>query len=144
MQLNGLRILSLIPGIIEQLPGRVVEEAANLSIVPTEEGVLCRSSFPAMVRKRYGFGMMGVHRPRFLALLASTAAAHGIPIHYNMSVVHVTQSDQCATVHFDNGQCDSASFVVGCDGLHSVVRTALFGRDAPTFTGLTQVGSVCS
>lgn len=42
-------------------------------------------------------------------------------------------------MHFTNGHTARASFVVGCDGLHSSVRAALFGAEAPKFTGIVQV-----
>lgn len=39
-------------------------------------------------------------------------------------------------MHFTNGHTARASFVVGFDGLHSSVRVALFGAEAPKFTGI--------
>ncbi len=40
------------------------------------------------------------------------------------------------TVGFANGKTDTASFVMGCDGLHSDTRKTLFGKEAVSFTGL--------
>jgi len=45
-------------------------------------------------------------------------------------------------VTFENGVTDTASFLVGCDGLHSDTRRSLFGREKPNFTGLTQTGGI--
>lgn len=42
-------------------------------------------------------------------------------------------------MHFTNGHTARASFVVGFDGLHSSVRAALFGAEAPKLTGIVQV-----
>lgn len=42
-------------------------------------------------------------------------------------------------VLFKNGGSDVASWVVGCDGLHSGVRQALFGEAAADYTGISQV-----
>ena len=46
------------------------------------------------------------------------------------------------TVRFANGATDTAAFVVGCDGLHSDTRRALFGEEAAAFTGLARVSAV--
>ncbi|KAJ7123872.1 hypothetical protein C8R43DRAFT_1090705 [Mycena crocata] len=142
LQLNGLRILSLIPGLAEQLPGMTVEEAILYSVVPTDERLLGRSTLPVDLRREYGHGMVGVQRPKFLALLSDTALAHGIEIHFERQVIGIEQSDGYATVHLNTGETDTASFVVGCDGLHSNVRVALFGKEDTTFTGLTQTGGI--
>ncbi|KAJ7034688.1 hypothetical protein C8F04DRAFT_1100636 [Mycena alexandri] len=142
LQLNGLRILSLIPGLIEQLPGMTVDQATTYSIVPSDERVLGQSTYPADLRRENGYGLVGVRRPKFLALLSDVALAHGIEIHFERQVVAVEQTDEYARVRLNTGETDTASFVVGCDGLHSNVRIALFGKEEATFTGLTQTGGV--
>ncbi|KAJ7457350.1 hypothetical protein FB451DRAFT_1047267 [Mycena latifolia] len=142
LQLNGLRILSLIPGLVEQLPGKAVDEAAIYSVVPTDERILGQSSYPADLRQEYGYGMVGVQRPAFLALLTDTALAHGIEVHFERQVVDVEPGDGSVGVRLNTGETDTASFVVGGDGLHSKVRTALFGKADAAFTGLTQTGGI--
>jgi salicylate hydroxylase len=42
---------------------------------------------------------------------------------------------QRAVARFADGSEAEADVIVGADGIHSVVRTALFGPDAPRFTG---------
>ncbi|KAF7333483.1 FAD/NAD(P)-binding domain-containing protein [Mycena venus] len=140
LQVNGLRVLSLIPGLVEQLPGMAVDQAIIYSVVPTDERILGQSSYPADLRRECGHGMIGVQRRKFTALLADTAIANGIEIHFEHQVVGVEQTDEYARVKLNTGETDTASFVVGCDGLHSNVRIALFGKEDATFTGLTQTG----
>ncbi|KAJ7666690.1 hypothetical protein DFH06DRAFT_984458 [Mycena polygramma] len=140
LQLNGLRVLSQIPGLIEQLPGRPIDESKAISLLPTDERILGQSSFPADIRQEFGLGLTGVQRPKFLALLSDTVLAHGIKVHFECPVVGVEQTEEYARVLLNNGETDTASFVVGCDGLHSNVRIALFGKQDATFTGLTQTG----
>lgn len=111
------------------------------SVVPSDERVLVQSSFPSDLRLKYGHGQFGVQRPKFIALLADMALANGIEIHFEKQVVAVEQTDEYARVKLNTGETDTASFVVGCDGLHSNVRIALFGKEDATFTGLTQVGA---
>ncbi|KAJ6523307.1 hypothetical protein B0H19DRAFT_652134 [Mycena capillaripes] len=142
LQLNGLRVLSLIPGLVDQLPGMAVEQAMLYSLVPSDERILAHSSFPADLRREHGHGLIGVQRPKFLALLSDTALAQGIEIHFERQVVAVEQTAEYARVRLHTGETDTASFVVGCDGLHSNVRIALFGKEEATFTGLTQTGGI--
>ncbi len=66
---------------------------------------------------------------------------HGVPIHWGCKVEDVVQGEdgESVTVKFANGGEDTGSFVVGADGLHSSVRTALFGDEKASYTGLVQV-----
>ncbi|KAJ7226755.1 hypothetical protein GGX14DRAFT_692993 [Mycena pura] len=134
LQSNGLKVLSQIPGLVEQLPGKTIEHNALYSIVPTDVRVLAESA-----DRR---GMMGVRRSAFLALLSDTALARGIPIRFETPVVGIEQTGKYARVILSTGETDTAPIVVGCDGLHSSVRIALFGKEKPTFTGLTQTGGI--
>ncbi|KAJ6632204.1 FAD/NAD(P)-binding domain-containing protein [Mycena sp. CBHHK59/15] len=142
LQLNGLRILSLIPGLVEQLPGMPIEQAMLYSVVPSDIRLLGQSNFPADLRSEFGYGLVGVRRPNFLTLLTDTAIAHGIDVHFERQVVDVEQIDDSVRVRLNTGETDTASFVIGCDGLHSNVRQALFGKENATFTGLTQTGGI--
>jgi len=49
--------------------------------------------------------------------------------------VALTQTQDGAVVRFSDGSEFEADLIVGADGVHSVVRTLLFGDDAPRFTG---------
>ncbi|KAJ7813120.1 hypothetical protein B0H14DRAFT_2605242 [Mycena olivaceomarginata] len=84
----------------------------------------------------------GVQRPKSIALLADMALANRIEIHFERQVVAVEQTDEYARVKLNTGETDTASFVVGCDRLHSSVRIPLFGKEDATFTGLTQTGGI--
>ena len=68
------------------------------------------------------------------------AAVHaGVPVKWGHKLVALEQREDHVTVTFENGVKDTASFVVGCDGLHSNTRVCLFGKQRADFTGLTQV-----
>ncbi|KAK7039308.1 FAD/NAD(P)-binding domain-containing protein [Favolaschia claudopus] len=142
LQLNGLRVLSKIPGLVEKLSGMPIDKSTMFSIVPSDERLLVELEFPEQVRQHYGVGLMGVQRSKFLALLVDTVIEHGIELHFERQVVDVETTDEYARVKLNTGETDTASFVVGCDGLHSNVRTALFGMQQATFTGLTQTGGI--
>src|SRR5699024_6731352 len=46
------------------------------------------------------------------------------------------------TVSFDGGGEDRVDLLVGADGIHSTVRTAMFGPENPTFTGVVAYRAV--
>ncbi len=56
-------------------------------------------------------------------------------MHLGARCVHVDSDDKGAMARFNDGTEIEADVIVGADGIHSAVRTSLFGRDAPRFTG---------
>jgi len=83
---------------------------------------------------RYGAPQLTIHRADLLAALEEQLPEG--TIRFGKRVAGITQSEQGATVRFADGAEQSFDVVIGADGIHSAVRTALFGPDAPKFTGL--------
>lgn len=132
----------MIPGIVENIPGISAEKLALYSTVPGDEGLLGQSDIPKMFTEKYKSTMTGVQRQKFLELLTTTALDRGVEIHWEQKVVDLEQGDDNGVrVVFENGHSDTASFVVGCDGLHSNTRISLFGKEEASYTGLTQASS---
>jgi salicylate hydroxylase len=75
-----------------------------------------------------------VHRADLVALLAEAAERAGVVIRLGRAVARIDPADR-SVVHLADGARMQADLVVGADGLHSVVRGALNGQDAPFFTG---------
>ncbi|KAG2150428.1 hypothetical protein DEU56DRAFT_728804 [Suillus clintonianus] len=143
LQPNGLRVLSLIPGLLEQIPGRSPDSIIHCSSLDGIEDILADSDIsPDTMRERFGFPMIGVRRVEFHRLLIDTAERHGIEIKWGHQAIEFEQSEDAVEVTFANGAKDTASFVVGCDGLHSNTRIALFGKEKADFTGLAQFGGL--
>jgi salicylate hydroxylase len=140
LQPNGLRVLALIPGFdADKIPGQYIDKSTFRSWIPEEEATLAESDFPAKVKSRFGYQMKGVDRTGFRRLIVQTAKDHGVEIHWEHSLVSLEQGADEVSVKFENGHTDTASFVIGCDGLHSNTRASIFGREKAEFTGLTQV-----
>ncbi|KAG1836722.1 hypothetical protein DFJ58DRAFT_817739 [Suillus subalutaceus] len=97
---------------------------------------------PDTMREHFGFPMIGVRRAEFQQLLIDTAEKHGIKIKWGHQAIEFEQSEDAVEVTFANGIKDTASFVIGCDGLHSNTRIALFGKENANFTGLVQFGGL--
>lgn len=138
IQPNGLRVLNLIPGLLDKINGIVEERFTHSSAVPGDEGLLASFDI-SMLSAQVGFGLFGVMRSEFHRTLIAAAEEAGVRIFWGHQLVALEQHDNHVNVTFANGAKDTASFVVGCDGLHSDTRVALFGREEASYTGLTQV-----
>ncbi|MGR3378208.1 FAD-dependent monooxygenase [Salipiger abyssi] len=75
-----------------------------------------------------------VHRADLVDLLACAARAAGVEIRLLQKVRDITPGDRPA-LELCNGDRVGGDLVVGADGLHSVIRAALNGVLAPSFTG---------
>jgi salicylate hydroxylase len=115
---------------------------SSYSTLAEDEGLLGDNDAPADVRDAFGYPMRGVRRTELLRLLVNTADVQGIPIHWDHRLIDIEQTDGGVKAIFANGFIDTGTFLVGCDGLHSVTRSVLFGEDPITFLGLTQVRNV--
>jgi 2-polyprenyl-6-methoxyphenol hydroxylase-like FAD-dependent oxidoreductase len=81
------------------------------------------------------FGIEGatVHRADLLQVLAD-ALPVGIVI-LGKRCTEVRPDGDLAVARFADGSQIEADIIVGADGIHSSVRTSLFGPDTPRFTG---------
>jgi salicylate hydroxylase len=81
------------------------------------------------------FGLEGatVHRADLLDVLADALPAGIVTLGKRCSSAATEGGAAVAT--FTDGSQVEADVVIGADGIHSAVRTALFGPDAPRFTG---------
>ncbi|KAI0930626.1 hypothetical protein AcV5_007290 [Taiwanofungus camphoratus] len=142
LQPNGLRVLSLIPELVEKIVGKELESIRQCSIVPEDEGVLADSDAIPRISDDLGSCILAIRRLVFNRTLVDTAESLGVKIVWGHQLVALKQADGSVEVAFANGATDTASFVVGCDGLHSNTRTCLFGQEQADFTGLTQTGGI--
>jgi len=152
LQPNGLRVLEMIPGLLPKISGCTVDTLQFYSIEPSDPGLLANTSIIAQLVQdgTIPYPWLTVARPHFHAvILAEAQEVYGIPVIYDHTLVGLMENnnptstadegDGSVTVYFSNGMTDTASFVVGCDGLHSATRIALFGKEKAHFTGMTQV-----
>lgn len=92
-----------------------------------------RLPMSAAAEARYGAPQLTLHRADLLAALEG-ALPDGI-LQLGQRVAGIEQDDAGVTLHLTGGD-RRFDMVLGADGIHSVVRKALFGPDTPRFTGL--------
>lgn len=83
---------------------------------------------------RYGAPQLTVHRADLLAALEAQLPP-GV-VRFGARVDSVGQDAQGAWLVMADGTQHRADLVIGADGIHSPVRTTVFGPDSPRFTGL--------
>jgi 2-polyprenyl-6-methoxyphenol hydroxylase-like FAD-dependent oxidoreductase len=79
---------------------------------------------------------LGVTRPALHNVLSAASQRSGAIIRLGVTVAQMVQSDSSVAVQFSNGRAGDYDLVVGADGIHSKIRSLVFGEQlAPKFTG---------
>jgi salicylate hydroxylase len=90
---------------------------------------------------KYGAPQLTIHRADLLSSLEEALAPGTVRL--EAKVRSLEQTDTAATLVLESGERIEADVVIGADGIHSVVRHALFGADRPQFTGLVSWRATC-
>jgi salicylate hydroxylase len=86
--------------------------------------------------ERYGTPHILMHRNDLHTVLADAVRARRPDaIRLGMRCTDIAQDEDSVTARFSGGEAAKGAFIIGADGIHSQVRKALFGADAPQFTG---------
>jgi len=79
---------------------------------------------------------LGLTRPALHDVLFAASKKAGAQLHLGVSVAELRQSESDVAVRFTDGSAREYDLVVGGDGVHSQLRTMLFGDHLqPRFTG---------
>ena len=89
---------------------------------------------------RYGAPQLTIHRADLLAVLAETFPADRVQFSKRLRTLE--QAGDGVSLHFDDSTVATHDVVIGADGIHSRVRTALFGEENPRFTGVVSFRAV--
>lgn len=90
--------------------------------------------------QRYGAPQLTIHRADVLAVLADTVPTECVVFSKRLRTMN--QSDAGVQLVFEDGQQALHDLVLGADGIHSKVRSALFGEEQPRFTGVVSFRAV--
>ena len=83
--------------------------------------------------ERYGVPYLAMHRADLHGLLAD-AVPPGV-VEFGRKLAGVDQSSSSVTLSFADGSAATVDALVAADGVHSVVRDAILGEEAPRFSG---------
>jgi 2-polyprenyl-6-methoxyphenol hydroxylase-like FAD-dependent oxidoreductase len=95
--------------------------------------VLVRHPLGDQCEKTFGAPYYHLHRADLLEVLG--AAVPKEFVHLNHRCVGLVQYPDRVEVNFQNGSAADADVVIGADGIHSAVRSAVFGPESPRFSG---------
>jgi len=102
----------------------------------------CRNGYLIAMRplgrfseSRYGAPYYHVHRGDLQQALLERARQCGITVATSHGLSSLRQDDSQVVAGFTDGSERAHGVLVGCDGIHSAVRAALFGDSSPRFTG---------
>ena len=134
---NATRVLERLglgPGLAEigfEPDANEVREAASGRL-------LLRQPLRETARARWGAPYLHVHRADLQRLLAEAVSRRpGVELRLGARVAAVEDEAAGARVRLEGGSTMEAEAVLGCDGLRSAVRAAIWGPDRPRFTGMS-------
>jgi salicylate hydroxylase len=129
---NATRILRRL-GLAEGLDREGVRPLSTHQRRWQDGRTLQRAQLNPRCEELYGAPHMTIHRADLLAVIASGLPAEHI--HLGHRLVGLANKGDGTQAWFENGASITVDLLIGADGIHSAVRTALFGEEAPRFTG---------
>lgn len=90
--------------------------------------------------KRYGYKALRIYRHILIDELLAMLKEKGVALKYSMKFKRVVQeTEDQVTWEWADGTRQSASLLVGADGIHSTVRKYLYPDLSPTFIGMAGI-----
>lgn len=87
------------------------------------------------LESKYGEPAVAIHRADLHEILINALKPNTLRL--DMNCARFEQNENIVTVHFENGESDSADVLVGADGIHSVVRKQMFPEVQLRYSGYT-------
>lgn len=129
---NAARVLYRL-GLGEALDREAVRPAGTHQRRWQDGRTLQRAPLNPLCEELYGAPHLTLHRADLLSIIAS-----GFPperVHLGHRLIGFADKGGHVEASFENGRRVEAGLLVGADGIHSTVRAALFGDEAPRFAG---------
>jgi salicylate hydroxylase len=131
---NASRVLHRL-GLAEKLARMGVRPVAVHQRRWDDGRTLLRTPLGDAVVEVFGFPHYQMHRADLLLTLARALPVERLHLGYRL-VALADRSDRVEAT-FENGRTAAFDVIVGADGIHSTVRSILFGPERPRFTGCT-------
>lgn len=140
---NGLRLLHRL-GVYQEIAA-LGAPTRSLVLHSSKGSLIGELDLVQWSEKKTGFGYMRIKREELMAILVSAVHSAGIEIHYGKSLERVQENGSQVGVYFSDGTIDVGDLLLGCDGIHSAVRTKYVDPTcAPIYTGISNIGSILS
>lgn len=128
---NVVKVIRAL-GLEEQFVKLAAEPQVRLSLKWDDGTVLVREPFKGRMEEMFGASYHMVHRADLHRLLLSLVPQESI--HTGAECLGVENRKDGAVLRLAGGREIEADVVLGADGIHSVVRTSLFGESKARFT----------
>jgi salicylate hydroxylase len=90
--------------------------------------------------EKFKYRALRVMRCDLLKAMLTTLEELGVAVQYGMEIESVVEEHGKITATFESGQSVEGDILLGCDGVHSVVRTKFIQPDRiPEYTGVANV-----
>jgi len=89
---------------------------------------------------RYGAPQLTMHRGDLMTALERALPAECVRL--GKKAAGIERHEAGATLRFADGTQEDVDVLIGADGIHSAVRTSLFGPEHPVFTGVVAYRAV--
>ena len=92
--------------------------------------------------RKYGAPQLTIHRADLLAALADAFPAERVRFGKRAQSIEARADGGVAIRFTDDSEATQRDVLIGADGIHSVVRNAMFGAESPWFTGVVAFRAV--
>lgn len=138
---NGLQLLQSL-GLYEEFAakGALVSE---MQIHASNGRKIGEVDITSWTKARTGFGYLRIQRTAMMNILLENASKVGISVMYGKQVTEIEESEDNVTARFADGTTDTGDFLLGCDGIHSAVRSLYVDPDVvPEYSGIANMYSL--
>ena len=94
-----------------------------------------------VAERKYDAPQLTIHRADLLSALEHELPSEVIRLGHRLTGLE-QDADGPVRLGFDGGASAEVDVVIGADGIHSSVRSALFGKESPEFTGVVAFRAV--
>lgn len=141
--------INLTPNAVRALDGLGVGEAARVTAARPSHRIsrsydsgeeTSRLEMADSAEAKYGAPQLTIHRADLLAALADMFPAERVAL--GKRVQSITPDAEGVDLRFEDGSSARVGLLIGADGIHSAVRSAMFGAESPRFTGIVAYRAV--
>lgn len=141
--------INLTPNAVRALDGLGVGDAARVTAARPTHRIsrtydsgeeTSRLEMANTAQERYGAPQLTIHRADLLEALAEMFPAQQVALDKRAQAI--TADSTGVSVEFADGSTARVGALIGADGIHSSVRTAMFGAENPRFTGIVAYRAV--